>query len=127
MSVNGCLVIGLAVGDHVFRRHVEPKSGNGIVAVKVDQHEAAVVVDAVSAPSRLASYQPDTTGCATKATQPHGKEGQRRKTADQAVADFEASKTLARAREAVRYVMEKWKRDDVSPEITKARTATLKP
>ncbi|MGZ9272365.1 MAG: hypothetical protein ACXW6T_24850 [Candidatus Binatia bacterium] len=37
-----------------------------------------------------------------------GKERQRRKAALQAIADFEASKTLARAREAVTYVMEQW-------------------
>jgi lipopolysaccharide biosynthesis regulator YciM len=57
---------------------------------------------------------------------PDAKYRQRSKTAAQAIADFEASKTLARAREAVRYVMEKWNRDDVSPEIAKARDATLK-
>jgi hypothetical protein len=51
---------------------------------------------------------------------------QRHKTAAQAIADFEASKTLARAREAVRYVMEQWKRDDVSPEIAEVRDAILK-
>lgn len=55
-----------------------------------------------------------------------GKYRQRSKTAAQAIADFEASKTLARAREAVRYVMEQWKRDDVSPEIAEARAATLR-
>jgi hypothetical protein len=57
-----------------------------------------------------------------------GKERQRRKAAAQAVADFEASKTLARAREAVRYVIEQWKRNEqhVSPEISEARVATLK-
>jgi hypothetical protein len=51
---------------------------------------------------------------------------QRSKTAAEAIADLEASKALARAREAVRYVMEQWKRDDVSPEIAEARDATLK-
>jgi len=55
-----------------------------------------------------------------------GKYRQRSKTAAQAIADFEASKTLARAREAVRYIIERWKRDDVSPEIAEARDATLK-
>ena len=44
----------------------------------------------------------------------------------QAIANFEASRTLERAREAVRYVIEQWKRDDVSPEIAGARDATLK-
>jgi hypothetical protein len=41
---------------------------------------------------------------------------------------FEASKTLARACEAVRYVIEQWKRGEqrVSPEIAQARDATLK-
>ena len=38
-----------------------------------------------------------------------GKDRQRRKAAAQAIADFEASKTLARAREAVAYVMDQWK------------------
>jgi hypothetical protein len=33
---------------------------------------------------------------------------------------------LERAREAVRYVIEQWRRDDVSPEIAEARDATLK-
>jgi hypothetical protein len=57
-----------------------------------------------------------------------GKDRQRRKTVAQAVADFEASKTLARAREGVRYVIEQWKRNEqhVSPEIADARAATLK-
>ena len=39
---------------------------------------------------------------------PEGKERQRRKVAAQAIAEFEASKTLARAREAVTYVMDQW-------------------
>ena len=39
---------------------------------------------------------------------PEGKERQRRKAAAQAIAAFEASKTLARAREAVTYVMDQW-------------------
>jgi uncharacterized protein YfaS (alpha-2-macroglobulin family) len=55
-----------------------------------------------------------------------GKERRRRKAAAQAAADFEASKTLARAREAVRYVLEEWNRDDVSSEIAEARAAALK-
>ena len=55
-----------------------------------------------------------------------GKERQRGKAAAQAIANFEVSKTLTRAREAVRYVMEQWKRDDISPEIAEARAATLK-
>ncbi len=55
-----------------------------------------------------------------------GKYRQRSKTATQAIANFEASRTLERAREAVRYVIEQWKRDDVSPEIAGARDATLK-
>jgi hypothetical protein len=39
---------------------------------------------------------------------PEGKERQRRKVALQAVSEFEASKTLARAREAVAHVMDQW-------------------
>jgi hypothetical protein len=31
-----------------------------------------------------------------------------------------------RAREAVKHVVERWNRDDVSPEITEARAALLK-
>jgi hypothetical protein len=50
----------------------------------------------------------------------------RSETAAQAIAGLEASRTLERAREAVRRVMEQWKRDDVSPEIAEARDATLK-
>ena len=49
-----------------------------------------------------------------------GKERQRRKAAAQAIADFEASKTLARAREAVELAVAK---HDIEPE---ARDATLK-
>ena len=49
-----------------------------------------------------------------------GKERQRRKAAAQAVADFEASKTLARAREAVEFAVAK---HNIEPE---ARDATLK-
>jgi lipopolysaccharide biosynthesis regulator YciM len=49
-----------------------------------------------------------------------GKERQRRKAAARAVADFEASKTLARAREAVELAVAK---HDIKPE---ARDATLK-
>jgi hypothetical protein len=55
-----------------------------------------------------------------------GKERQRGKAAAQAIAKFEVSKTLTCAREAVRYAVEKWKRDDVYPEIAEARDATLK-
>ncbi len=55
-----------------------------------------------------------------------GKYRQRREAAARAIADFESSRTLARAREAVRHVMEQWNRDDVSPEIAKARDATMK-
>jgi SpoVK/Ycf46/Vps4 family AAA+-type ATPase len=57
-----------------------------------------------------------------------GKERQRRRIAAQAVADLEASKTLARAREAVRHVVERWKGNEqhVSPEIAEARDVTLK-
>jgi hypothetical protein len=59
---------------------------------------------------------------------PDGKYRQRSKTAAQAIADFEASKTLPRAREAVRHVVEQWKRNEQhgSPEIAEARAATLK-
>ena len=49
-----------------------------------------------------------------------GKDRQRRKAAAQAVADFEASKTLARAREAVEFAVAK---HNIEPE---ARDATLK-
>ena len=49
-----------------------------------------------------------------------GKESQRRKAAAQAAADFEASKTLARAREAVEFAVAKHNNEP------KARDATLK-
>jgi hypothetical protein len=49
-----------------------------------------------------------------------GKEHRRRKAAAQAIADFEASKTLARAREAVELAVAK---HDIKPET---RDATLK-
>ena len=49
-----------------------------------------------------------------------GKDRQRRKAAAQAVADFEASRTLARAREAVEFAVAK---HNIKPE---ARDATLK-
>jgi hypothetical protein len=49
-----------------------------------------------------------------------GKEHQRRKAAAQAIADFEASKTLARAREAVELAVAKY---NLEPEV---RDATLK-
>jgi hypothetical protein len=55
-----------------------------------------------------------------------GKHQQRSKITAQATADFDASKALTRAREAVRQVVEQWNRDDVSPEIAKARVALLK-
>ncbi len=56
-----------------------------------------------------------------------GKYRQRSKTAAQAIADFEASKTLARARETVELAMAKHPvEQNVSPEIAKARDATLK-
>jgi hypothetical protein len=45
--------------------------------------------------------------------------------AKQAIAEIEKSRALVKAREAVRYVMEQWNRDDVSPEIVEARAATL--
>ena len=48
------------------------------------------------------------------------KERQRRKAAAQAIADFEASRTLARAREAVEFAVAK---HNIKP---KARDATLK-
>ena len=51
---------------------------------------------------------------------------QRSKTAAQAIADFEASKTLARAREAVELVVARHNVElHVSPEIAEARDATL--
>jgi hypothetical protein len=47
--------------------------------------------------------------------------------ADEAIADFEASKTLARAREAVELAVAKHKfEQDVSPEIAQDREAALK-
>ena len=47
--------------------------------------------------------------------------------ADQAIADFEASRTLARAREAVELSVAKHNvKQHVSPEIAEARDATLK-
>ena len=56
-----------------------------------------------------------------------GKYRQRSKTAAQAIADFEASKTLARARETVELAMAKHPvEQNVSPEIAKARDATVK-
>ena len=52
---------------------------------------------------------------------------QRRKTAAQAIADFEASKTLARAREDVELAVAKHNVEQhVSPEIAEARDATLR-
>jgi hypothetical protein len=49
------------------------------------------------------------------------------KTAAQAIADFEASKGLARAREAVELAVAKHQVDqNVSPEIAEARDATVK-
>jgi hypothetical protein len=52
---------------------------------------------------------------------------QRSETAAQAIADFEASKTLARAREAVELAVAKHKfEQDVSPEIAQDREAALK-
>ena len=53
---------------------------------------------------------------------------QRSKTAAQAIADFEASKTLARAREAVDSVIQQWKRDEqhVSTEIAEATLKAMK-
>ena len=56
-----------------------------------------------------------------------GKYRQRRKAAAQAIADFEASKTLARAREAVELAMAKRNSEEhTSPEIAKDSDATLK-
>jgi hypothetical protein len=58
---------------------------------------------------------------------PAGKYRQRSKAAAQAIADLEASKTLARAREAVERAVAKHQVEQhVSPEIAKARDATLK-
>ena len=56
-----------------------------------------------------------------------GKYRQRSKTAAQAIADFEASKTLARVRETVKLTVAKHNSEQhVSPEIAEARDATLK-
>ena len=56
-----------------------------------------------------------------------GKYRQRSKTAAQAIADFEASKTLARARQAVELVVAKRKVEQyVSPEIAKDSEEMLK-
>ena len=58
---------------------------------------------------------------------PDGKYRQRSKIAAQAIADFEASKMLARAREAVELALAKHKVEQhVSPEIAEAREATVK-
>ena len=56
-----------------------------------------------------------------------GKYRQRSKTAAQAIAGFEASKTLGRAREAVELVVAKYNfEQDVSPESVQDREAMLK-
>jgi hypothetical protein len=56
-----------------------------------------------------------------------GKYGERSKIAAQAIADFEASKTLARARETVELAVTKHNVEQhVSPEIAKARDTALK-
>ena len=56
-----------------------------------------------------------------------GKERQRRKAAAQAIADFEASKTLAHAREAAELVVAKRNFEGhVSPEIARDSEGTLK-
>jgi hypothetical protein len=56
-----------------------------------------------------------------------GKERQRSKAAAQAIADFEASKTLARAREAVELAVAKHNIEQHGfPEIAAARDATVK-
>jgi hypothetical protein len=57
-----------------------------------------------------------------------GKYCQRSETAAQAIADFEASKTLARACEAVSHVIQQWKRDEqhVSTEIAEATMKAMK-
>jgi hypothetical protein len=58
---------------------------------------------------------------------PDGKYRQRSKTADEVIADCEASKTLARAREAVELAVAKHDIDQhVSPEIAQARDAMQK-
>ena len=51
------------------------------------------------------------------------KERQRRKAAAQAVADFEASRTLARAREAVELAVA---RHDIEPEVRDAMLKAMK-
>jgi len=57
---------------------------------------------------------------------PDGKYRQRSKTAAQAIADFEESKTMARARDAVELVVAKHKVEQhVSPEIAEDRDGTL--
>ena len=57
---------------------------------------------------------------------PDDKYRERSKAADEAIADFEASKTLARAGEAVELMVAKLKVEQhVSPEIAKARDTTL--
>ena len=55
-----------------------------------------------------------------------GKYRQRSKTAAEAIADFEASKTLERAREAVELAVAKHQVEQKSPELAEARAATLK-
>jgi hypothetical protein len=56
-----------------------------------------------------------------------GKFRQRSKAADRAIADFEASKTLARAREAAELVVAKRNCDGhVSPEVARDSEATLR-
>jgi hypothetical protein len=56
-----------------------------------------------------------------------GKYRQRSKTADEAIADFEASKTLVRAREVVELVLAKSNSEQhVSPEIAQDSEATVK-
>jgi hypothetical protein len=59
---------------------------------------------------------------------PDDKYRQRSKTADEAIADFELSKTLARAREAVDSVIQQWKRDEqhVSTEIAEPTLKAMK-
>jgi hypothetical protein len=56
------------------------------------------------------------------------KERQRRQAAGEAVAEFEASKTLVRAREAVDSVIQRWKQDEqhVSTEIAEATLKAMK-
>ena len=53
---------------------------------------------------------------------------ERSKTADEAIADFEASKTLTRAREVVNRVIQQWKREEqhVSTEIAEAMLKAMK-